>query len=129
MATTRLPGVPLITAAQAAEILDVDIQQVYNLASRGTLARHKPPHVRLAYDLDEIEQRSLARIKLHATGHPYWVNANEAAAFLGVHRSRARQLLVEDRLPSVTAANGRRYVRRHQLEVIANAREAHLRLT
>ena len=44
-------GVPLITAAQAAEILDVEVQQIYNLASRGHLNRHAPGHARLAYDL------------------------------------------------------------------------------
>lgn len=52
---------PLTTAAQAAVILDVDVQQLYNLASRGTITRHAPSHVRLAYDLDEVEARSLAR--------------------------------------------------------------------
>ncbi len=33
-------------------------------------------------------------------------------------------MMLADRLPYVTAANGRRYVRRHQLDVIANVREA-----
>ncbi len=47
-------GVPLITAAQAAEILDVDVQQIYNLASRGHLNRHAPGHARLAYDLGRV---------------------------------------------------------------------------
>ena len=32
-------------------------------------------------------------------------------------------MILSDRLPYATAANGRRYVRRHQLEVIANARD------
>ena len=32
-------------------------------------------------------------------------------------------MMRSDRLPYETAANGRRYVRRHQLEVIANARD------
>lgn len=117
---------PLITAAQAAVILCVDVQQVYNLASRGTLTRHAPSHVRLAYDLDEIEQRSLTRLRYYAAGHPYWVNVNETAAIFGVVRSRVRQLLDADRLPYVTAPNGRRYIRRHQLHVIANAREARM---
>jgi len=34
--------------------------------------------------------------------------------------------MLSDRLPYATAANGRRYVRRHQLEVIANARDSRL---
>jgi len=118
-----VPGVPLISAAQAAEILEVDVQQVYNLASRGTLDRHAPTYARLTYDLDEIETRSLSRLKYHAAGHPYWANVSEVAAYLGVVQSRVRQLLDQERMPYVTAPNGRRYVRRHQLEVVANARD------
>ena len=53
--------------------------------------------------------------------HPYWATTDEAAAELGVTRSAVRQMMLADRLTYKTAANGRRYVRRHQLEVIANA--------
>lgn len=91
---------PLITAAQAAVILDVDVQQVYNLASRGTLTRHAPSHTRLAYERDEIEARSLARLKYHVTGHPYWANVAEVATHLGVSESRVRQLLDQERCPA-----------------------------
>ena len=35
-------------------------------------------------------------------------------------------MMLSDRLPYETTANGRRYVRRHQLEVIPNAREIRL---
>ena len=45
--------------------------RVYNLGSRGALTRHAPSHARLAYDLDEIEIRSLARLKYDRTGHSY----------------------------------------------------------
>lgn len=76
------------------------------------------------YDLDELEARSLAALKYHDSGHPYWLNSTEVADCLGVTVSRVRQLLDAERIPSVTAPNGRRYVRRHQLEVIANARDA-----
>jgi len=115
--------VPLITAAQAAEILGVDVQQVYNLASRGTITRHAPSHVRLAYDLEEIEASSLSRLKYQQGGRPHWLNVSEVADYLGVHDSRVRQLLDAERLPCVMAPNGRRYVRRHQLEVVANSRD------
>ena len=45
---------------------------------------------------------------------------------LGVSKSNVPLMMLSDRLPYETAPNGRRYVRRHQLEVIANAREIRL---
>ncbi|MGZ5398660.1 MAG: hypothetical protein ACXWDM_01520 [Nocardioides sp.] len=83
----------------------------------------------MAYDLGEIEARSLRRLKYHQTGHPYWANVAEVAYYLGVHQSRVRQLLDQDRMPYVSAQNGRRYVRRHQLKVVANARDQRTWLT
>jgi hypothetical protein len=56
-------------------------------------------------------------------GHPYWLSTVEAADVLGVTRERVRQLAAADRRPCVVHA-GRRYHRRHQVEVIANARES-----
>lgn len=114
----------LVTARQAADVLGVKIDSVYALASAGLIARRSPLHARgQAYDLDQLEQRSLALLKYNSTGHPYWLNVIEIADYLGVGRSRVRQLMEAERLPYVTAPNGRRYVRQHQLEVIANARD------
>ena len=45
---------------------------------------------------------------------------------LRVSYTNVPQMMLSGRLPYETAANGRRYVRRHQLEVIANARETRL---
>ena len=45
---------------------------------------------------------------------------------LGVSKSTVPLMMLSDRLPYETAPNGRRYVRRQQLEVIANARETRL---
>ena len=45
---------------------------------------------------------------------------------LGVSRSNVPLMMLSGRLPYETAANGRRYVLRHQVEVIANAREVRL---
>ena len=45
---------------------------------------------------------------------------------LHVSISNVPLMMLAGRLPYETAANGRRYVRRHQLEVIANARETRL---
>lgn len=117
----------LITAAEAAEILGVQLQTVYDLASRGQLARHAPRHVRRAYDHAEIETRSLALLRrYHHPPHPYWATTDQAAVVLGMSTSNVQLMMLEDRLPYQIAANGRRYVRRPQLEVIANARETRL---
>ena len=114
----------LITSADAADILGVTLQTVYDYAARGRLTRHAPSHVRHAYDHADVEAYSLARIRRqHQAPHPYWATSEEAAAELGVTGSAVRQMMLADRLPYETAPNGRRYVRRHQLEVIANARD------
>ena len=67
---------------------------------------------------------SLQRISYTRLGHPYWVTVPEAAEVLGVVASRVRVLMNREKIPFVTAPNGRRYARRHQLDVIANARAA-----
>ena len=78
----------LIAAADAAEILGIGLQSVYDYAARGVLTRHAPGHARRAYDHAEIEARSLARLKrYHHEPHPYWATSEEAAAMLGVSYS------------------------------------------
>lgn len=114
---------PLVTVPQAAEVLGVAVQTVYNWTSRGTLTRLDDTHGAPAYDLDDLEQRSLARLRYASTGHPYWATAREAADVLGVTVGRVRDLMARERMPGVVAPNGRRYIRRHQLEAYANARD------
>jgi excisionase family DNA binding protein len=122
---TSLRSVVLITSAEAAEILGVSVQWVYQLASDGELTRHAPPHVRRAFDHAEVEARSLARLsRPRPPRHSYWASAEEAAIELGITAAAVRRMMLEDRLPYVTARNGRRYIRRHQLDVIANVRES-----
>jgi hypothetical protein len=80
-----------------------------------------PSHVRRAYD--HTGACSLARLtRARRAPHHFWVE--EAAAELRVTWSAARQMMLSDRFPYVVAANGRRYVRRHQLDVIVDVREA-----
>jgi excisionase family DNA binding protein len=114
----------LVTAREAAEILDMKVNSIYMAASQGRLNRHAPTHTRRQYDLDELEQMSLARLKPRGGGHPYWLTVAEAAEVLGVVPTRVRALMDKEKIPHVTAPNGRRYVRRHQFEVVANARAA-----
>jgi len=64
--------------------------------------------------------------RIHHEPHPYWATSQEAAVELGVSYSNVPLMMMAGRLPYETAANGRRYLRRHQLEVIANARETRL---
>lgn len=60
----------------------------YDATSRGRLPRHAPGHVRRAYEREEIEARSLARIRRrHHEPHPYWATTEEAAVVPGVSRS------------------------------------------
>ena len=114
----------LITAAEAAAILGMQLESVCDAASKGRLPRHASGHVRRAYDHAEVEAMSLARLRHRQhEPHPYWATTEEAAVVLGVSRSNVPLMMVSGRLPYETAANGRRYVRRQQLEVIANARE------
>ena len=56
-------------------------------------------------------------------GHSYWISTAETAEILGVTPTRVKQLSRRGRLPAVRF-NGRWFLRRQQVEVIANPREA-----
>ena len=51
----------LVTAQDAAEILDVAVTTVYDLARRGELTRHGGRWTRRAYDHAEVEALALSR--------------------------------------------------------------------
>ena len=75
-------------------------------------------------DRAEVEVLGLERRR---PGDDYWLSSTEAAEILGVSTTRVKQLARDGRLPAVR--HGRYYrFRRHQIEVIANAREARLLL-
>ena len=95
---------PLVTAQEAAEILGVRLQTVYNLAQRGSLTRHGEPWARRTFEHAEVEERSLRRLtRRRHPPHPYWATIEEAALELGVTRPAVRFMMLEDRLPYVTA--------------------------
>ena len=104
-ALASLPVAPtvLVTASEAAQILGVRLHTVYVMANRGQLQRHAPSHARRAYALDELERRSLARLKYHTSGHPYWLTMREVADILEVGPSRVRVLMAKDKVPHVRA--------------------------
>jgi predicted transcriptional regulator len=56
------------------------------------------------------------------SNYSYWVTAKQAAPILGVSQTRVKQLAVAERIPSVIHHTGVHLFRRHQLEVVANAR-------
>lgn len=123
-ATGRYKGLHPRSPWEAAHILGVRVQSVYTLVQRGRLTHHGPSHARRSLDLTEVEARSLSLVKrIQNPPHPYWATIDEAATMLGVARQTVRNMMAEDRLPSEVAASGRRYIRRHQLYNIANARE------
>ena len=96
----------LITAAEAADILGVTLQTVYDYASRGRLTpRHAPSHYRHAYDHAEVETFSLSRLRrIHHEPHPYWATTEEAVAVLRVSYSNVPLMMLSGRLPDETAA-------------------------
>ena len=110
-----------LTAAEAAEIIGVTPQSVYRLVHQGRL----PKPVKNAHgglEREAVEAAALERVAAHG-GHPYFLTAAEAAVVLGVTPKRVHQLAVKGFLPLVEH-DGRRFFRRPQIEVVANARKA-----
>ena len=113
-----------ITAKEAAGILDVTSQSVHKYVCAGIIPKaEKNAHGGL--DRDAVEQVSLTRLPLRRRPgpHPYWATTREATEILGVSRARVRQLAERGRIPAVWH-EGHWYFRRHQIEVVANARDA-----
>jgi hypothetical protein len=55
--------------------------------------------------------------------YSYWLTIAQAAGVLGLSVARLKQLATADRVPYIVHRSGQRLMRRHQLEVIANARD------
>jgi excisionase family DNA binding protein len=115
-------GAPILglSGAEAAQILGVNSEvYVHKLVWQGVIPKERK-YVRGGLDREDVERVALERYK---PGHPYWLSGVEAAQVLGLSRQRVQRLAVQGRLPFVEH-KGRRFYRRHQLEVIANARRA-----
>ena len=109
-----------ISGREAAAILDLaDEFSVYRLVSRGVIAK-AVKHAHFGLDRAEVERVALDRWK---PGHPYWATSAEAAELLGVTPNRVRQLVDREFLPAVQH-EGRWFFRRHQIRVVAHARDA-----
>ena len=123
MTSEPIPG---LTAKEAAVILDVTSESVHKYVCAGIIHKGEK-NARGGLDRDTVEQVSLARwpLRRRPGPHPYWATTREAAEVLGVSRARVRQLAESGRIPAVWREDGHHwYFRRHQLEVVANAREA-----
>jgi predicted site-specific integrase-resolvase len=108
-----------ISGAEAAEILGIRELSVSRLVTQGVLTKAVRGQ---KYGLERTDVERLA-LKRYRPGHPYWCTSGGAAEILGVSVTRVHQLVDRGFVPAVQHA-GRWYFRRHQLEVIANARDA-----
>jgi excisionase family DNA binding protein len=111
-----------LSAAEAARILGVPASTIANWVSDGLLRKAVKWQ---RYGLDRAGAENLA-LQRYTPGHPWFATNREAAQILGISRERVKQLVDAGRLPCVEY-RGRRYFRRQQVQVIANARNARQR--
>ena len=103
-----------MTLAEAAHIL-------------GMLPWHAELVGGIHYDLDAVEVGAQSRYRPGAHRHDrfsYWVGTAQAAEILGLSTARVKQLCAAGKIPYVFHRSGARLMRRHQVEGMANAREA-----
>jgi excisionase family DNA binding protein len=108
-----------LSAAEAGRILGVPASTVAKWVSEGVLP-NAVKWQRFGLDRGDVENLAPQRYTL---GHPWFATNREAAQILGISRERVKQLVDAGRLPCVEY-RGRRYFRRQQIQVIANARNA-----
>ena len=113
--TPRKPVNPdAIAQARACELLNMKPKTVQRLRRQGLLVT-----------LPGYPSYSLADVQ--AFVEDPWLNGSQAAAVLGVSRSRVSQLADAEKIPVRLTAGGRRVYRLRQLEVVAHARRAQKR--
>lgn len=113
-----------VSLLEAAHILGLTPKQAQNFLSNYDL-------VEGAHTSATIEQLEHLAMDIYPRGRhqrgddrSYWLNCEQAAEVLGLSRQRVQQLLDADRLPHERHRSGSRLMRRAQIELIANAREA-----
>lgn len=112
------PPVDGISGKEAGRILGIRELSVSRLINQGVL----PKAVRgqtFGLDRGDVERVALERYR---PGHPYWCTSGEAADILSVSVTRV-QLIDRGFVPAIQH-DGHWHFRRHQLEVIAAARDA-----
>lgn len=114
--TPRKPRSPdAITQREAAEILGTGTSHVKRLLDTGVLTKASGQSWPLS--------RRQAEEHLANPKPTKWVTGTEAAAILGISKSRTSQIADKGLLPFEVGANGRRRYRRTQVEVISRARQ------
>lgn len=114
--TPRKPFNPdAISHAAAAQILGGTVKGVQRLLRDGIL--HRVPSQHPSLSRDEVEEQA------RNPRQSEWVTGTEAAAILGISKTRVWQLALKDLLPWEFADNGRRRYRRAQIEVISRSRQ------
>src|SRR3954453_12972262 len=81
----------------------------------------------IQYDLDAVEGGAQARYRPGAHRHDrfsYWVGTAQAAQILRLSTARVEQPWRAEKIPYLFHLSVARLMRRHQVEVMSNAREA-----
>jgi DNA-binding transcriptional MerR regulator len=111
MTPREVPDPDAITVEEASAIAGISIGTTKRYRREGLFSRlHDWP----TYSRREAEQFA----------QDPWMSGVEAAVILGVSHARVTQLANKDKIPYREAASGRRFYKRSQLEVVANARDA-----
>jgi hypothetical protein len=79
------------------------------------------------YELHVVEKAALEHYRTHAHArdpYSYWVTTTQAAALPGISDVRVKQLLNGEKIPFERHRSGKRLMRRHQVDVIGNARQS-----
>jgi hypothetical protein len=107
-----------ISGKEAGSILGIAELSVSRLVPQGVL-RKGVRGQKFGLERAAVERVALERYR---PDHPYWCTSGGAAEILGVRVARVHQLVDRGFVPAVKH-NSRWFSRRHQIEVIANARE------
>jgi hypothetical protein len=111
MSPRKVPDPDAITVEEASVIAGLPVEVVRRFRREGFFTRLPG---RTTYSRREAEQ--FARDP--------WLSGVEAAVVLGVSHARVTQLARVDKIPYRAGASGKRFYKRSQLEVVANARDA-----
>jgi hypothetical protein len=114
----------LLTPAEAAEIVGVTVHAVYNLADRVHLPPHGPKHARRRYEGRGRGTVARAAPPAASPAAPVLGDLKDAAEVPGMSKQATGRAMKRGALAHRDRGNGRRYMRRPQLEVIAHARDS-----
>jgi hypothetical protein len=111
MTPRKVPASDAITVEEASVIAGIAVEAVRRFRREGFFSRLPG---RTTYSRREAQQFA----------EDPWLSGVEAAVILGVSHARVTQLANRDKIPYREGASGRRFYKRSQLKVVANARDA-----